>query len=100
MSWLLLHTHTLASLLAMEKTLLIDHFGNTLVRQDSVVLVIDLFFCPIWLISKVLNDSLYFYRDFHLWTIGALQILGYEDLLQSCEVSNIIITWKGKGMRK
>ncbi|KAJ7404204.1 hypothetical protein WISP_146957 [Willisornis vidua] len=29
-------------------------------------------------------------RDSQLWTIGALQIRGYEDLLQSCEVSTII----------
>lgn len=57
-------------------------------------------FVPSGLISKVLNDSLYFSRDFHLRTIGALQILGYEDLLQSCEVSIIINIWKGEGMRK
>lgn len=41
---------------------------------------------PSGLISEVLNDSLYFSRDFHLWTNCALQILGYEGLMQSCEV--------------
>jgi len=31
----------------MGKTFFIDHFGHTLVSQDSAVFAINLFFCPI-----------------------------------------------------
>lgn len=42
----------------------------------------------------------FFSVDSHLYTIGALQILAYEDLLQSREVSTIITIQKGQELRK
>lgn len=46
--------------------------ANALVRQESVVLVLHLFICPIWFNLK----GAFFSMDSHLYTIGALQILG------------------------
>lgn len=66
----------------------IDHFGHDLVSQESVAFWSFIFsFAPSGLIWKVPDDSLFPPVDSHFYIVGALQILGYEDLLQTCEVS-------------
>lgn len=70
LSWLFLYVHTLDKLL--EITMALITLANALVRQDSVVLVLHLFICPIWFNLK----GAFFSMDSHLYTIGALQILG------------------------